>query len=61
MVLTWETKVAAAADAGAAADVAETNWKHKVTLDWGDLNIIVIRTITKKIKLHFAKDKYPVI
>ena len=30
-VLTWEAKVIAAADA------AETNWKHKVTPDWGDL------------------------
>ena len=33
MVLTWEAKVIAAADAG-----AEANWKHKVTPDWGDLN-----------------------
>ena len=32
MILTWEAKVIAAAD-------AETNWKHKVTPDWGDLNI----------------------
>ena len=32
-VLTWEGKVFAAAD----ADAAETNWKHKVTPDWGDL------------------------
>ena len=31
MVLTWEAKVVAAADA------AETNWKHKVTPDRGDL------------------------
>ena len=31
-VLTWEAKVVAAAD----ADAAETNWKHKVTPDWGD-------------------------
>ena len=29
--LTWEAKFVAAADA------AETNWKHKVTPDWGDL------------------------
>ena len=37
MVLTWEAKViAAAADADAEA-AAETNWKHKVTQDWGDL------------------------
>ena len=28
----WEAKVFAAADAD-----AETNWKHKVTPDWGDL------------------------
>ena len=33
MVLTWEAKVVAAAD----ADAAETNWKHKVTPDRGDL------------------------
>ena len=32
-VLTWEGKVFAAAD----ADAAETNWKHKVTPDRGDL------------------------
>ena len=32
----WEAKVIAAAAAAAAA--AETNWKHKVTPDWGDLN-----------------------
>ena len=39
MVFTWEAKVIAAA-AAAAADTdaaAETNWKHKVTPDWGDL------------------------
>ena len=39
-------KVVAAADAAAdvvaadAADVAEMNWKHKITPDWGDLKII---------------------
>ena len=37
----WEKKVVAAADAAAdataAAEAAETVWKHKVTLDWGDL------------------------
>ena len=33
--LTWQGKVFAAADADA-ADAAETNWKHKVTPDWGD-------------------------
>ena len=35
----WEAKVVAAADAAAAdaADAAETNWKHKVTPDRGDL------------------------
>ena len=45
MVFTWEAKViaaaAAAADADADADAAaETNWKHKVTPDWGDLIIV---------------------
>ena len=43
MVLTWEAKVVAVAadgaDADAAADAAETNWKHKVTPDWGNLII----------------------
>ena len=33
MVMTWEAKAVAAADA------AQTNWKHKVTPDWGDLII----------------------
>ena len=37
MVLEWEAKVIAAAAAADAA--AETNWKHKVTPDWGDLMI----------------------
>ena len=30
----WEAKVVAAVDEAA---VADTNWKHKVTPDWGDL------------------------
>ena len=34
-VLTWEGKVFADAD----ADAAETDWKHKVTPDRGDLII----------------------
>ena len=34
MVLTWEAKVIAAEDADADA---ETNRKHKITPDWGDL------------------------
>ena len=40
----WGAKVVAAADAAvavdvaAAADAAETNWKHKVTPDRGDFN-----------------------
>ena len=41
-VLTWEGKVFADADA------AETNWKHKVTPDWGDLKIISILALTLK-------------
>ena len=39
MVLIWEAKVVAAADAAAdaaVADAEETNWKHKVAPDWGD-------------------------
>ena len=35
-VLTWEAKVFAAAAVDTDAAV-ETNWKHKVTPDWGDL------------------------
>ena len=38
-VLTWEGKVFVAADADA-ADVAEMNWKHKVTPDRGDLMMV---------------------
>ena len=41
-VLTWRGKVFAAADADAdadAADAAETDWKHKVTPERGDLII----------------------
>ena len=42
MALIWDAKVIAAAAADAVADAdadaaAETNWKHKVTPDWGDL------------------------
>ena len=39
-VLMWEAKVVAAAAAADWVDTgatAETNWKHKVTRDWGDL------------------------
>ena len=45
-VLTWEGKVFAAAD----ADAAETNWKHKVTPDQGDLNENVVWLI---IRVHW--------
>ena len=39
-VLTWEAKVVVAVDeAAVVADTAETNWKHKVTPDWGDFII----------------------
>ena len=45
-VLTWEGKVFAADDdADADADAAETDWKHKVTPERGDL-IIKIITVT---------------
>ena len=37
MALIWEAKVIAAAAAAAADAAAETNWKHKVSPDWGDL------------------------
>ena len=40
------TKFVAAADA--AADMAETNWKYKVTPDWGDLDITFIVNNTRK-------------
>ena len=39
----WEAKVVAVADAvadTAVVAVAETNWKHKVTPDRGDLMIV---------------------
>ena len=38
MVMTWEAKVIGAAAADMDTSV-ETNWKHKVTPDWGDLII----------------------
>ena len=44
-VLTWEAKVLAAADAATVVDAAETNWKHEVTPDWGDL-IMDVRVLT---------------
>ena len=46
MVLTWEANVVAAGDAAAAADAAETNWKHKVTPDRGDLMMVSLLTHT---------------
>ena len=45
MVLTWEGKVFAAADADE-VDAADTKWKHKVTPDRGDLIISYIHWIT---------------
>ena len=40
MGLTWEAKVIAAVVADTDGDgVAETNWKHEVTPDRGDINI----------------------
>ena len=44
MVLTWEAKVVAAVDV-VAADAAETNWKHKVTPDRGDLTIGILTKV----------------
>ena len=46
----WEAKVVASADA-AAADAAETNWKHKVTPDRGDL--IMLQQGNALITSHF--------
>ena len=37
MILIWEAKVFAVAMDMAADAVAETNWKHKFTPDWGEL------------------------
>ena len=48
MVLTWETKVVAVAGA------AETNWKHKVTPDWGDLMMYYL------LKIHLFTRFIPV-
>ena len=41
----------AAADAAAAADAVETNWKHKVIPDWGDL----ISDFHTKLAYNFCK------
>ena len=38
----WEGKVFATADADADADAAETDWKHKVTPELGDLIMYVL-------------------
>ena len=48
-VLTWEGKVFAAADAD--ADTAETDWKHKVTPERGDL-ITFIMMCGMKLLIH---------
>ena len=53
----WETKVVAA---------AETNWKHKVTPDWGDLMMVSLVThirltrLNELIKWHTTMYKYHV-
>ena len=44
MVLTWEAEVVAAAEA------AETNWKHKVTPDRADLKMISEKSTTLEAK-----------
>ena len=41
----WEAKVVAAATY-AAADAAETNWKHKVTPDRGDLITCTVQDLS---------------
>ena len=46
----WEGKVFAAADADADADAAETDWKHKVTPERGDLNRC--NSIANALELH---------
>ena len=53
-VLTWEGKVFAAADADADvadADAAETDWKHKVTPERGDL-IMKASQLPISLQLH---------
>ena len=56
-VLMWEGKVFAAADAD--ADAAETDWKHKVTPERGDLmiatNVILVE------EMSFAQKIFPVV
>ena len=55
----WEGKVFVAADADADADAAETDWKHKVTPERGDLmiatNVILVE------EMSFAQNFFPVV
>ena len=53
--MTWEAKVIAAADADAAA---ETNWKHKVTPDWGELIMEIHNSI---MKIHYSIMDYSIM
>ena len=46
----WQGKCFAAAD----ADAAETNWKHKVTPDWGDLMIQYFITMMFTVAAFFV-------
>ena len=53
----WEGKVFAAADADA-ADAAETDWKHKVTPERGDLmiNFTLVQGMEKSLHTLFLRD-----
>ena len=57
----WEGKVFAAANADADADAAETDWKHKVTPERGDL-IMLIKQLhvlwIKKFNFINTSDEY---
>ena len=59
-VLTWEGKVFAAADPDV-ADAAETNWKHKVTPDRGDLTMYwqVSVMIHFMLNNHYHSNTFP--
>ena len=59
MVLMWQAKVFAAMDAAAYA--VETNWKHKVIPDRGDLmiacGISMLQWVNVNIIIHFSSEK----
>ena len=52
MVLTWEAKVVAVGDA---VDVAETNWKHNVTPNQGDLIKMSLMFLSSQVKYQIQE------